>query len=268
MLVGAQGVGLPATAVQGDHQLAPQPLAERMPGGQALELADHGRVGADRQVGVDAVLDGGEPGLGQPHALGPGPPLRGQAGERFAAHEVERCPQVDDRAARIVREPGPRPGHELVEPFEVGAEVVRREGVAGIGRRDRLAGKVGGEAPAQARDQDLQRVGRLPGRVVAVEDVDQAVRGHDLAALDRQGGQQQLQLLARHRHDRAVVGDDLDGPEQSDLHEGPRYRPRRQRSAGVVAVSRWETAPPEGRAAGGPGARRSLRRPRARRPRS
>ena len=55
-------VGLAAAAIQREHQLAP--AAARGCGcsrDERLELADDARVAAEREVGVDAVLERGEP---------------------------------------------------------------------------------------------------------------------------------------------------------------------------------------------------------------
>ena len=63
MAVGGQRVGLPAAPVQRQHELAVQPLPQRMVGGQLLQLGGERVVPAQRQVGVDPGLERGQPQL-------------------------------------------------------------------------------------------------------------------------------------------------------------------------------------------------------------
>ena len=54
--VGGQRLGLPVAPVQRQHQLAVQPLPQRMLGGQLLQLGGERIVPAKRQIGVDPRL--------------------------------------------------------------------------------------------------------------------------------------------------------------------------------------------------------------------
>jgi hypothetical protein len=54
--VDAQGLRLSACAIEREHELSPQALAKRVPGGQRLELGDQRVVVPERQLGVDALL--------------------------------------------------------------------------------------------------------------------------------------------------------------------------------------------------------------------
>src|SRR5690606_31982271 len=129
-------------------------------------------VAADGQLGVDAGLDGGELRLGHAAALGPGPALRGQPGQRLPPHEVERAAQVDDGGTRVVVQAAACPGDHGVEALEVGGDLVARDQrVAGVGRLDGQAVAGRGQAAAQAGDEHLDRVVGLPGRRVPVDDV-------------------------------------------------------------------------------------------------
>jgi hypothetical protein len=47
---------LPAAAIEREHQLAIQPLAQRMRGRESSELADELGTATNREVGVDARL--------------------------------------------------------------------------------------------------------------------------------------------------------------------------------------------------------------------
>ena len=99
--VGLQRLGLARRAVQREHQLAAQPLAQRVLGDQRLELADELRVPAGGEVGVDALLERREPQLLQPRALGLRERLVGEVGERRPAPQRERlsCGAARRRAA-------------------------------------------------------------------------------------------------------------------------------------------------------------------------
>ena len=55
---GAQRVGLAARAVEGEHQLGPAPLPQRVGGDRLLELGDEQLVAPGREEGIDAVLVG------------------------------------------------------------------------------------------------------------------------------------------------------------------------------------------------------------------
>ena len=55
--IGLEGFGLPPRSVEGEHQLAAQPLAKGMLGHEGLELADELAVAAEREVGVDSAFE-------------------------------------------------------------------------------------------------------------------------------------------------------------------------------------------------------------------
>jgi hypothetical protein len=82
--VGGERLGLPAAAVQRQHELAVQPLPQRMLAGQLFQLAGERVVPAQRQVGVDPRLQRGQPQLLQPGRLGPGERVVGQIGQHRA----------------------------------------------------------------------------------------------------------------------------------------------------------------------------------------
>jgi hypothetical protein len=55
-LVGLERLRLPARAIERQHQLPAQPLAQRLLGDQRLQLADQLAVAAAGQIGLDPVL--------------------------------------------------------------------------------------------------------------------------------------------------------------------------------------------------------------------
>src|SRR5215211_391005 len=69
-LIGQQGIGLPARAVQGHQQLRPQPLPQRLVPDQPLQLGDQLPMATQPQLGLDPILQRTEPQLGQAVGLG------------------------------------------------------------------------------------------------------------------------------------------------------------------------------------------------------
>ena len=101
--VGGDRVGLPAAAVQGEQELADQPLVERVQQHQLLQLRQQLLVPAENRVGVDPVEQGRQAGCLQPGQN----PLRGrnplQLGQGGTPPEGERGPQVHRRGRDVAR---------------------------------------------------------------------------------------------------------------------------------------------------------------------
>ena len=93
VLIGGEGVGRPAAAVQTQHQLRVELLLQRMSRDQLAQFRHDLTVPAQVQIGVNPrdqrlqplVLDGGS--LAVPQQL------RGHVGERVASPQPERLPQ-------------------------------------------------------------------------------------------------------------------------------------------------------------------------------
>ena len=113
--VGGERVGLPAAAVQRQHPLRVQPLAQRLGGDERLELADHLAVPALVEVVLDRELERRQPQLLQPPDLGARERLVGDVVERRAAPQRQRLAR---RAAR----------HQPLEPRRI--DGVRRRRAA------------------------------------------------------------------------------------------------------------------------------------------
>ncbi len=65
-LVGVERLGVPAAAVQGEHQLPAQSLPKRVAAYEPVELGDELRVASECQLGLDALLEAREALLLQP----------------------------------------------------------------------------------------------------------------------------------------------------------------------------------------------------------
>ena len=101
-------VGLAAGSVEGEHQLSARPLAERVRLDDRLELGDELRVAAEREVGLDPLLEHDGAQLLETGDLGLCERLVREVGERGAAPERERLAERrlgGLRAARLQRLP-------------------------------------------------------------------------------------------------------------------------------------------------------------------
>ena len=86
-------------AVQGEHQLGAEVLAERMLADERVELADQLRVASVGEVELDPLLDTREAKLLQAGDLGLGEALVGEVRERFSAPQRERLAPASRRPA-------------------------------------------------------------------------------------------------------------------------------------------------------------------------
>ena len=150
--VALERLGLAAAAVQREHELAAEPLAQRMLVDERLELADELGALPEPEVGLDALLQAGEAPLLQPGDLSLGPLLVGEVGERRAAPEGEGLAQRRGRAGRVAgrqrRAPGRRQLLEAVEVEPPGRDV--QEVARGRGSRSRRRRRRRPAAPAAA----------------------------------------------------------------------------------------------------------------------
>ena len=90
-------LGLATRAVQRQHELGPERLAERMLTDERLQLADELRRAAEGEVGVDAALERDEPKLLEPWDLGLRERLARQVGKSRSAPETERLAEDPPR---------------------------------------------------------------------------------------------------------------------------------------------------------------------------
>src|SRR6266496_1756047 len=92
--VDLQSLGLAPRAVEGDHQLAAQPLAERMLDDESLELGDKCLVLGEGQFRFDPFLERSEPQLFKPLDLDLCEGLEREVAERRASPERERLAEL------------------------------------------------------------------------------------------------------------------------------------------------------------------------------
>ena len=129
-LVCRECLSLAAGPVEREHQLLPRALPERITSGETLELADHLRVLADRELRLDPVLERAESQLFQPRRLRPQRRLHGKIGERRTAPEGEGAVERADGRLGVDREQAAGIAQQRLEPRSVQLGRLRPESVA------------------------------------------------------------------------------------------------------------------------------------------
>ena len=234
-LVGGERVGLAPGAVEREHQLAPEPLAQRVARDEALELRHQLGVAAGLELGADQVLRRREPQLFEPEDLRLREGLERELGERIAAPEGERVAQHRDALLRL---PPRGVVHERLEPVQVDLLLGGREHVARRPGDDELRP----EQPPQRGDEILEGRRRRSGRGLAPERVDQESRRGDLARAQEENGEERSLLRPAEGDRLAAVADDLEGPEDPEVgHHFDSGLLRRE----LTTVPRGSTALPE-----------------------
>ena len=163
---------LPIAPVEGEHQLPAEPLAATVLRDQRLELGNKIAMAAERQVGVDPVLERGQPQFLQPGRLG----LR----ERFVLNVLVRraAPQLERLAKARRRRIGvpllqlrPAACRQQLESFEIQLAGLEAQSIPGPLERDPLWA----QGPAQRVHVHLEGVRSAGGRPLTPERVDQPV---------------------------------------------------------------------------------------------
>ena len=203
-----------ASTMERQRELPHEPLTEGLYRDEPLELRYKLARPAEREGGVDPLLDDDEPLLLEPSDSLGGEGLRRHAGERFAAPLAERCDQQVVPGARVAvaqsRRSLLRP---TLEPLEVQLVSLDREHISlplapEPFRPDDLP---------QPKDESVERVGCAWRRRLSPETVDQPVPGdHPIRIQEQQGEQGTLfrpaeRLLSPAAHD-------SDGAEKTELH--------------------------------------------------
>ena len=120
--VGLERIGLAAAAVEGEDEVAAQPLAERIARDQAGQLRDQLAVSPELEIGLEPILERGETQLFQRRHLGGGEG-HVQPGERHSPPERVRCSKQPSPLGSLGRPA--RLGEQRPKPFQV--ELARLE---------------------------------------------------------------------------------------------------------------------------------------------
>jgi hypothetical protein len=218
--VDVERLRLTTRAIQGEHELAARPLAQRMVGHQALELADHLRMPSEAQLGLDSVLARREPKLLQASDLGLDRPLIGEIRQRRTPPDVEGRLELVGRLLEIagVRR-GPSAVDGLLETAQVELPVFDLKLIARRAGHQNAPGApptLGLEQVAQRGDVHLQGFLRGLGRCVTPQGLDQPVAGDGLVRVDEQDPEEQTRL-GTGGGQAVPTSTDLQWPEDSEL---------------------------------------------------
>ena len=197
-LVDLERLGLPSRAVERQHQLPAQPLAQRMLRDERLELARERRRGGRARARRRSA-----PRPSRAGALRAAPPpsqRTARSGNRRAARRARARARgaAARRAARAGCAESLLP--QALEALEVDRPGIGAQDVAGRPRDERL----GPERLPEPRDEVLERGAGRARRRLAPERVDERVRRDDAAGVEEQESEQGPLLLAA-ECDRPVV---------------------------------------------------------------
>jgi hypothetical protein len=173
-------------------------------------------VPAEREFGVDPVLDDLHAERLEPPHLQPGERLELQVGQRPAAPQRLRFPQQPGGPARIaVRERLPPGRYLLLERVQVQLAILDPEQLAGRpGLKPRLAVPVG-ERLAQPGDLNPQHPVCRGRGLVAEQFLDQLVAGDDPVGMAQQQPEQRSLSRPADPH-RGTIEPDLERPEYAE----------------------------------------------------
>ena len=199
--VGLERLGLPARAVEREHQLAAQALLQRIGRGERLELGDELVGAAERELGVDPVHPCGEPQLLEATDLRLRELEQRKLLQRRTTPQLQRCRECRGRDFGVARRE--LPAALVGEPLEARAVELVRPRVEQVAARPRLEDAVG-EAASEPRDRDLERVRRV-ARPVAEELLENPLARHDLVRAEEQQCEECVLALAAEPHPTAVA---------------------------------------------------------------
>jgi hypothetical protein len=223
-----QRVRLPAAAVQGEHPLAVQPLAQRVLADQVVDVDDHRLVVPGGERDIDLGLARPQPQILQPPDLGRGERLVGEIIQRRPPPQRERLAHVRAVLAR---------GQEALEPQRIDRIRVHTQLIAAPARDDLRARA--GKLLAQLRDEHLHGLVRGRGRPLPPQPFDQAVGGDRGVGIEGQDREQRAWLGAPERDGLTIVGG-LDEAEKADLHDD-----RLVEHLEPIQVSGWSRTEPD-----------------------
>ena len=178
VLVGPQRLSVASRAVEGQHAQKPQPLPEGVGAGERLELPGHEAMVPHREVGLDAVLDGGQSSFLQSARFRSGGRGVCHLGQGGAAPECQRLSERPGRLG-VVAGGGPLPslGAQRFEPEGVDRLVVDLQPVPRRTGPERVP--VLSQGLAEAGDVDPQGGGGAGRRVARPEILGQGIGGDD-----------------------------------------------------------------------------------------
>jgi hypothetical protein len=214
--VAAESLDRPSRAVERDHQLHPQLLAEWEPADQSLELGHERRSGSKFQLCGQQLLQRIDAKLLETTDLALCELLVTDVHQRRAAPEPERLVEQanllnDTRAAGSVE--------QSLEAERIDAVLGNGKDIAAVGRLEHVAA----ECATQTRDHVVERRSCRRRSTVAPQVVDQLIGGAKLARMQKQGQDERPKQLASQRAHTISI-DYLERAEDAEL-ESDRARP-------------------------------------------
>ncbi len=215
-----QGLHLPTRPVQGDHLQAPQPLPQRMPGGDRRQVVNHLVVATQRQHHLGVVLD-----RAQPQAVQASPLARGDPGEIRQRRAPPRRPGLPEHPVRSQQITGSAGLPRLLnQPLEAQPINILRGHLQRVPRRppDQNPGRLARppirlQSTAQVRHIRLHGPGRPGRRIVPPQAVDQLSHRHDPVGLQHQQREHATLHRPAQRH-RALAVHHLQRAQHPELH--------------------------------------------------
>ena len=168
---------------------------------ERLELADDLVVAAEPELGLDPVLERGEPAAPRAARSRPARTTR-SASRRAPARARARAPRAAARRPRRTR--GGRARLPLPRRAARSARRRARRARPEGGSRAALGRQAVGDDLAQLRHVDLERVRRGRRRLLAPEVLDQPIGGDELVPVQEKQREQRTRLTAFYRERRAI----------------------------------------------------------------
>ena len=207
LLVRLRRIPLPTAAVEREHQLAPQPFAERMLGHQRLELGDQLLVPAEVELCIDEILARDETELLEPVH---GALREGFVGDVEEGGTTPECERLLERGDAIGRLAASRAKHEILEQVRVHVGPRHPEDIPGRVGDDHVS-----QLASQLGDRVVERRRRRSRRRPVPQIVDEAVGRHDFVRMQKQRDQEGALTLADDLH-QPPVPLDLEWSENSE----------------------------------------------------
>ena len=215
---------LAAGAVEGEHELGAQPLAERMRADERLELADYLRVSSDRKLRLGTLLDEREVELLEPRDLLPRERLVAELRQRLAAPQGAARRRAAPRAAPARSPARRRRGSARARGRAARGRAARGSPAAASRSRP-------GRAPsAAARRSSGATATAVAGGLLLPQRLDQTVERDDPSRLEQEHGEQRPLLRAAERDRLAFLFASLERAEDGEFDHcakvvAPRARP-------------------------------------------
>jgi hypothetical protein len=199
-LVGQQRIGLSAGPVQGQQQLRPKPLPQRLLAHQPLQLGHQLPVAPQPQIGLNAILHGHQAQLAKPVSLGGAKVAVQELLEGLPPPQLQRLAQHRPGSLRRpVGQGAARRLGQLLKPRHVQGPERDPQQVARLAGHQHLTRGAPPTArlqrPPQAHHVRLQRLGRGRGWVLAPQAADERLHRHHPVGTRQEQGKQQAFLL-------------------------------------------------------------------------